>query len=277
VNILIVGTGHMGQILEKELSGKLCKKRIQEMTSEDIRGFDVVVNTAGKTDLPYCENNPLDAFENNVQAPLMLLRMCQNELANLIHFSSGCIWKGPYNASGSPFSPESPPTPACFYSWTKAAAEAMLLKEAFVGLHILRPRQVFSSSVSPRNTLTKLLRYPDLLDTPNSMTSDATIVKAIKRICADKLEFKSKRVWNLYDIGVTSPYKVGMMLHDAGLRLAPKILEKNALDSWHKPQRVDAVMCDIYMEKFVEPGIIEGELNKAINGLVKNLNGATIK
>jgi len=274
MNILIVGQGHMGKILEKGLpSATLCQKRIQEMTRLDVQPFDVVVNTAAKTDLPWCEEHPMEAFEENVIAAVKLGRLAANEGIPLIHLSSGCIWKGPYNSYGTPFRPTSLPDPACFYSWTKVAAEGILMNEKPTALHILRPRQVYSDSPSPRNTLFKLNTYKKLLDTPNSMTSVDTIKKCILGIIKDSETLNQIKVWNLYDIGVTSPYQVGMLLHEAGLREKPELLEKKDLDTWHKPQRVDAVMEDIFMEKFVEPPMVQDELRRVIALFAVKLKG----
>lgn len=273
MNILIVGNGHMGSILEKGIpNAVLCQKRISEMTTGDLLDFDVVVNTAAKTDLPWCEEHPREAFEDNVEAAVKLGRLASSVGIPLIHFSSGCIWKGPYDKAGKPFTNHSPADPACFYSWTKVAAEAILLSEKRIGLHILRPRQVYSDSPSSRNTLFKLMKYKKLLDTPNSMTSSDTIKKCIMRIISDKSLLNEIRIWNLYDIGVTSPYEVGMILHEAGLRDKPESLNKNDLDTWHKPQRVDAVMEDSFMETIVNPPVVQDELRRLVASFAKKIN-----
>jgi len=272
MKILVVGKGHMGKILEKELPNTvLYPQRIQQMEQKDLEGYNVVINTAAKTDLPWCESNAREAFEHNVECAFKLGRFCCDVGLPLIQFSSGCIWKGPYTHLKRPFRPTSPADPACFYSWTKVAAEGILLREFVDGLHILRPRQVYSDEPSPRNTLWKLNSYPKLLDTPNSMTSSATIQKCISRIIEDEDTLYSNRVWNLYDLGITSPFKVGMMLFKRGLRKKPKKLEKKDLDTWHKPQRVDVVMEDYRMERVVDPPNVNDELERMIDLFAKNL------
>src|SRR5205823_4133626 len=97
-----------------------------------------------------------------------------------LHFSSGCIWDGPYDDNGKPFTPLHPARPAAYYSWTKAACDALLLGEDPENVAILRPRQVYSSLRSPRNTISKLNSYPKLVDTPNSMSSMDIIVKTVR-------------------------------------------------------------------------------------------------
>ena len=50
----------------------------------------------------------------------------------------------------------------------------------------------------------------------------------------------------------------------AGLRAKPERLEKNDLDSWHKPKRVDVVLADPFFETLAEPPRVEDELRRNI-------------
>lgn len=271
MKILLVGKGHMGQFLRDEFKvppelfwtddlEKLTTAKLEEIKP------DAVINTAAKTDLPWVESNKDEAFRCNVIAPLNLYRAIKRmngARIPLIHFSSGCIWDGPYDVDGKPFKPDSPPTPACWYSWTKAMCDSMMLQEAMGPLQILRPRQVYSSSSSPRNTLVKLNGYQKLLDMPNSMTSLATIAKTIRAILDTQVKF-FVRVMNVYDVGYSTPYQVGMKLAAAGCRHAPKRVEKAELDGWHKPKRVDAVIEDKFFEGLVLPPPVDAELDRNI-------------
>lgn len=223
-----------------------------------------VVNAAGKTDLTWCEENPREAFRCNVEAPLKLLRGTQNARVPFIHLSSGCVWDGPY-IRGLGFKPEDRPTPASYYSWTKAACDSMMMQEARVGLNILRPRQVFSGVWTPRNTLVKLLKYDRLIATPNSMTSVKTICDTVHALIRNP---GWNRIWNVYDRGIITPHRVGEMLAEAGLREAPEVLEKADLDSWHKPRRVDTVLHDRWFEHVINPPNVTDALKEAIDALV---------
>lgn len=227
------------------------------------RHLKVVINAAGKTDLKKCEESPLEAWASNVELPLQIFRMTKSSGATYIHVSSGCLWDGPYDKNGEPFEPRHPPSPASFYSWTKASVDSMMLCESQgARLVILRPRQLYSGLVSPRNTLVKLMNYESLIDTPNSMTSAETVYKAIMPFLVG--DPPRQLVMNVYDLGVTSPYKVGMMLHEAGLRKRPLLLEKADLDVWHKPRRVDAVIKDDFFEALVSPPQVNEELSRNV-------------
>ncbi len=272
--VLLIGKGHLGSFLAELWNiraefhwtremGELNDAVLQKLRPQ------AVVNTAGKTDLRWCEDNAAECFRCNTAAPIGVYRAVKRALkgdAAYIHLSSGCVWDGPYRPDGKPFQPNDPATPACFYAWTKAACDALMLAEATASerLLVLRPRQVYSPLASPRNTLTKLNGYPKLLDTPNSMTSAATIARTIEIA----LESRDARCWNrilnVYERGHSSPYEVGTLLAQAGCRKPPEKLAKSDLDTWHKPKRVDAVIEDGFFEDLVKPPTVQEELKRNI-------------
>ena len=267
--ILLIGKGHLGGFLKERWGISPDFHWTREMADLDeatLRKLDpeVVVNTAGKTELRWCEDNAAECFRCNAGAPLYVYRAVKAAFKNrvpYIHLSSGCVWDGPYRADGKAFQPFDPPTPACFYAWSKAACDAMLRAESSSPLLILRPRQVYSPLASPRNTLTKLASYPKLLDTPNSMTSAETIARTID-IPLEKPCWG--RILNVYERGYSSPFEVGTFLAEAGVRKPPEKLTKSELDSWHKPKRVDAVIEDKFFEDLVQPPTVQEELRRNI-------------
>jgi dTDP-4-dehydrorhamnose reductase len=270
--VIIIGQGQIGTSLAESLteySAQMWPGDLDDLTSEYLERLApyAVINAAGRTDLAWCEANAREAFRTNVEAPVRLfdrLRKLNGETPRFIHFSSGCVWDGPYRADGKPFEPNDPTSPACLYSWTKAASDAMLLAHDKNHVAILRARQVYSVASSPRNTLNKMLRYPVLIDTPNSMTSLATIVKMVRHA----LEAKDwAGIWNVYDRGVITPYEVGMMLTEAGLRDAPQKITKEHLDSFHHPKRVDTVLHDARFEMAIDPPNVHDEMRRTIGAL----------
>jgi dTDP-4-dehydrorhamnose reductase len=271
LDALVIGGGHLGSHLARRWElppERHWTREMEGLTPEILRMLAprLVVNCAGKTDLPWCESHPGECFRCNVSAPLNVFRVVAEAFGRTVpcvHLSSGCVWDGPYHASGRPFLPDDPPTPACFYAWTKASCDALLLRERAGRVAILRPRQVFSESPSPRNTLSKLNGYPRLLDTPNSMTSAATVARTIEALAGGGDDCWN-RILNVYDRGATSPFRVGRMLAQAGLREPPMRLNKSDLDAWHKPRRVDAVIEDPFFEALVRPPTIEEALEDDI-------------
>jgi len=290
--ILLVGKGHLGTYLKERLETDQTsvfwwKTDLAQLSESDLKSINpnCIINTAGKTDLVWCESNATETWRCNVVEPLYLMRKIKASLGSVvpfIHISSGCIWTGPYDPNGKPFTARSPVSPACFYAWTKSAADSMMSDEnaifdanaAPIPLYILRPRQVYSPLVSPRNTLSKLRMYHGLINSPNSMTSAETILKTIEAIIR---EYKSghgnntPEAINVYDKGEVTPLKVGMLLYKAGLRNEPEVIEKNQLDSWHKPRRVDVVMYDEWLENNVDIPSVDSELERVIQQYAVNL------
>lgn len=270
--VLLIGKGHLGSYLAQLWNIPAELHWTREMMDLDATTLqrlkpEAVINTAGKTDLRWCEDNAAECFRCNVAGPVSVYRAVKKAFNNAvpyIHLSSGCVWDGPFRPDGKPFGPNDPATPACFYAWTKASCDALLMDEATSPLLILRPRQVYSPLASPRNTLTKLNSYPKLLDTPNSMTSADTIAKTIEAA----LHTIDTRVWNrimnVYERNASSPYEVGTLLAQAGCRKPPEKLTKSDLDSWHKPKRVDAVIEDKFYEELLDPPTVQDELKRNI-------------
>jgi dTDP-4-dehydrorhamnose reductase len=272
MRIILIGRGQIGRALEGALVGQklhVWQGDIDELNREEIERFrpDAIINAAGKTDLAWCEANAREAVRCNLEAPVRLYdRILAAGDIRFIQFSSGCVWDGPYRADGKPFEPYDPPSPACLYSWTKAACDAMLLARNPNNVGILRARQIYSGTADARNTLTKLTRYPGLIDTPNSMTSMTTIEKTVRHLLA---ESDWAGIWNVYDRGVVTPFEVGQMLSNAGLREQPHKISKKDLDAFHSPKRVDTVLYDARFEELIDPSNVQQELQSAIEELSK--------
>ena len=77
-------------------------------------------------------------------------------------------------------------------------------------------------------------------------------------------------VFNVYDRGVTTPYQIGVMLAEAGLREKPTRIEKTELDTWHKPRRVDTVIHDRRFEERAKPRDVADVLRESIASIVTN-------
>lgn len=287
IRSLIIGRGQLGCLLQgnmgcpSELHYKgdiadLCVGWMKEMDP------DVIVSCAGKTDLDWCEVNHAETWRVNVASQL---RLWQNIIRafgegkkkkKFIHFSSGCIWDGPYDEKDEPFGPEHTPCPASYYAWTKAACDALMMDvpSGAVSLHILRPRQVYTPVDHPRNTLQKLMRYERLIDAPNSMTSITTILKTVQAVAEAK---EAPMVMNVYDKGITSPFAVCEKLAKAKLRPAPKRMSLSELNRSTKTRRVNVVMKDEAFEALVDPAGVEATLDSYIKMAIEAKEKAASK
>ena len=135
-----------------------------------------VINAAGYTGKPNvdaCETHKAECLQGNAVLPGVIRQACEATGTPWGHVSSGCIYTGA-RADGSGFTETDPPnfcfrTDNCsFYSGSKALGEECLAGAA--NTYIWRLRIPFDHRDSPRNYLSKLLRYERLLDATNSIS-----------------------------------------------------------------------------------------------------------
>jgi len=160
------------KIFDNWLSNTVYKKTVKHHNVS-------IINCAGyigKPNVDACELNKADTVEGNVIFPAMLSQLCANKGYLYTHISSGCIYGG-YEKD---FSEEDAPNfdfqNGSFYSGTKALAEK-IVKQHAPNSYIFRLRIPFDEFKSPRNYLTKLLTYDQLLDARNSLSHRADFAK----------------------------------------------------------------------------------------------------
>lgn len=184
---------------------------------------DVVINAAGKTGRPnvdWCEDHKEETLRSNVTGPLVLLDECGKRGIEWVHLGSGCIYAGDNGGRG--FSEEDAPNfGGSFYSRTKAWSDQILRE--FPNVLILRIRMPFDGSKHERSLITKISRYPKVLDEKNSLTYLPDFLEA-----ADKLIKKRKKgIYNMVNPGAMSPFDIMTMY-------------KEIVDPAHTFERMDA-------------------------------------
>jgi UDP-glucose 4,6-dehydratase len=199
--ILLFGaSGYIGKEFKKQLS----QRKIAFIAWEGARqtSFDQlqtlikfnkishVINAAGYTGKPNvdaCELNKAETFYGNVLWPQILVHFCQLNDIVLGHVSSGCIYSGK-RSDGSGFTEEDEPNfsfkqnNCSFYSGTKALAETNISN--YEKNYIWRLRIPFEEKDNPRNYISKMLKYPKLLQAENSISNKQEFVSA----CIDCIE-----------------------------------------------------------------------------------------
>ena len=135
-----------------------------------------LINAAGYTGKPNvdaCELHKADCVMGNAVLPGTIAAACTDAGVPWGHVSSGCIYTGA-RTTGAGFTETDTPnftfrTNNCsFYSGTKALGEEVLAGRTDV--YIWRLRIPFNEVESPRNYLTKVMRYDTLLDAANSIS-----------------------------------------------------------------------------------------------------------
>jgi dTDP-4-dehydrorhamnose reductase len=167
---------------------------------------EFLINAAGYTGKPNvdaCELHKAECLMGNAVLPGIIAQACEAAGVPWGHVSSGCIYNGDGPAPGG-FTELDPPNftfrsgHCSFYSGTKGLGEELLAgrPDAF----IWRLRIPFEAVDNPRNYLTKLMRYPRLLEATNSISE-------LDEFVAASFECWTRRVpFGIYN--VTNPGKV---------------------------------------------------------------------
>jgi dTDP-4-dehydrorhamnose reductase len=161
-----------------------------------------LINAAGYTGKPNvdaCELHKSECLMGNAVLPGTIAQACTDAGVPWGHVSSGCIYTGS-RPDGTGFTETDTPnftfrTNNCsFYSGTKALGEETLVGVPQV--YLWRLRIPFNEVDSPRNYLTKLLRYPNLLDAANSISQLDEFVSATLACWEKRVAFGTYNVTN---------------------------------------------------------------------------------
>jgi dTDP-4-dehydrorhamnose reductase len=156
-----------------------------------------ILNAAGVTGRPnvdWCEDHKAETIRSNVIGTLNVADVCAQK--NIYHmlYATGCIFEydGAKHVIGGPgFTEEDKPNfHASYYSHTKAMVEDML--HAYPTTCTLRVRMPISDDLSPRNFVTKIVKYDKVVDVPNSMTVLTEMLPA-------SLAMAEKRLTGIYN------------------------------------------------------------------------------
>ena len=181
---------------------------------------DAVINCAGYTGKPNvdaCETDKAACLAGNAVLPGSLATACHELDLPFGHVSSGCIYTGK-KTDGRGFNEEDEPnfcfrTNNCsFYSGTKALGEEVLADAE--RCWIWRLRLPFSNVDSPRNYLSKLMRYDRLLDVENSLSNLTEMVRGCVDCITRALPFGT---YNLTNPGSVTTRDVVQLIRESEL------------------------------------------------------------
>ena len=173
----------------------------------------VIINCAGyigKPNVDACEDNKADTIMGNVVFPTNLANFCSSTSSTLVQISSGCIYNGYEKNFTEKDEPNFTFNNGSFYSGTKALCEQMILKHN-PRSYIFRLRIPFDEYQNPRNYITKILNYDNLLDAENSLSHRGDFAK----YCIDLLEKKvPSGIYNITNKGsITTKEVVDLIKH----------------------------------------------------------------
>jgi 3,5-epimerase/4-reductase len=191
MSTLIFGGGFLGERLARELpDAVLSKVNITDRDAVDGAIFETrataVINCAGKTGRPnvdWCETHREPTWRSNVLGPLVLAEACEAAGAYLLHVGSGCVFYGPSPTPGG-WREDDPANPISYYSRSKYAADLLLAPRPNVG--VVRIRMPVDAAPHPRNLITKLAGYAQVIDVENSVTVIDDLVAAMSALVAKR-------------------------------------------------------------------------------------------
>lgn len=217
--ILLLGaSGYIGSQFFRELSGRklgfVCADRnsIGEIIHK-IERADLVINCAAKVCAPSVDLNEdckAETIIGNLVLPSQLAAICESECAPLLHVSTGCLYNSDFSRrqgvklvdsqnhgawgmdrfESHKFQESDEPmfsfdTGAGTYVASKELAERVVRK--YERHYICRVRLPFDEFDNERNLLSKLQRYPRVVDERQSIAHRGDFVKA----CLELVDMKA--------------------------------------------------------------------------------------
>lgn len=229
---LLGGSGYVGQAYQALLTRlglpfrNIRRAELDYANSATLRDAlrrdrpEFLINAAGYTGKPNvdaCELHKHECLFGNAVLPGIIAEACAEAGVPWGHVSSGCIFTGS-RPDGRGFTEDDTPnftfrTNNCsFYSGSKALGEEVLAGKANV--YIWRLRIPFNHVESPRNYLTKLMRYQRLLEAENSISH-------LDEFCAATFACWQKRVpfgtYNVTNPGHVTTREVVDLIRQSGV------------------------------------------------------------
>ena len=145
---------------------------------------DMVFNCAGITGIPnvdWCESHIYETFDCNLQGMITMMNICRNFNVPLIHFSSGCIYDSLCEKYKDHKFTEMdiPNFTGSVYSLSRYLLEFFVNDDhknynsklsILDNTLILRIRMPIVDELHPKNLITKILNYHNLIDHQNSIS-----------------------------------------------------------------------------------------------------------
>lgn len=278
--ILLLGsTGYVGGAFQKRLDQLEMPYRALSRAQHDYTDLDTLVdvireskatfliNSAGYTGKPNvdaCELHKSECLDGNAILPGTVRSACEHTGIPWGHVSSGCIYTGRRD-DGQGFTEADSPnfsfrTNNCsWYSGTKALGEEVL--EDAENTFVWRLRIPFNHQDSPRNYLSKLVRYERLLQAENSISHLDDFVSACITCWTKQVPFGT---YNVTNTGSVTTKQVTELIQEHLLPEKKYIFFKNEAEFMQIAAKTPRSNCVMENSKLLAAGIPMRNVEDAI-------------
>ncbi len=277
--LLLGGSGYVGQAYQRLFARKgipfrnLARRDLDYTRPEVLTPFlrelrpEFVVNAAGYTGKPNvdaCELHRTDCLDGNAVLPGRIAQACTAAGVPWGHVSSGCIFTGA-RPDGSGFRETDAPnfcfrTNNCsFYSGTKALGEEVLAGTPNV--YLWRLRIPFTEVDSPRNYLTKLMRYDTLLEAANSISQLDEFVASTFACWEKRVPFGT---YNVTNPGHVTTHEVVELIKNSGVCTKHFKFFASEDEFMHTAAKTPRSNCVMDSSKLAAVGIRLTEVHEAV-------------
>jgi dTDP-4-dehydrorhamnose reductase len=211
-----------------------------------------------------CEDHKTETLLGNVVLPGVIAAACQRVGLPWGHISSGCIYTG-QKTDGSGFREDDPPnfcfrTNNCsFYSGSKALGEEVLAGAP--DCYLWRLRIPFTEVDSPRNYLTKLMRYERLLEARNSISQLDEFVRACWECWERRVPFG---VYNMTNPGTITTHEAVELIKKIGVCKKDFRFFKDEDEFMRIAAKTPRSNCVLDSSKLLATGIRLTEIHEAV-------------
>jgi dTDP-4-dehydrorhamnose reductase len=234
---------------------------------------EFLINAAGYTGKPNvdaCELDKTNCLFGNAILPGRIAEACTAAGIPWGHVSSGCIFTGK-RADGTGFTEEDAPNftfrqnNCSFYSGTKALGEEILAGTPNV--YIWRLRIPFDHRESPRNYLTKLMRYQRLLEAENAISQLQEFVAATFACWEKHIPYGT---YNVTNPGYVTTREVVDLILESGVCKKDYEFFSDETDFMAKAAKTPRSNCVMTSAKLAAAGIEMTPVRDAIRSALKN-------
>lgn len=282
---LLGGSGYVGQTYQQLLARKglpfrsLARSALDytnpTLLADALRRDRVtfLINAAGYTGKPNvdaCEIHKTECLFGNAVLPGLVAQACEAAGVPWGHVSSGCIYTG-CRPDGTGFTETDAPNftfrqnNCSFYSGTKALGEEVLAGRPDV--FVWRLRIPFENTDNPRNYLTKLMRYPTLLEATNS-------VSQLHEFCAATFACWEQRVpfgtYNVTNPGQVTTHEVVELIRQSGVCRKEFVFFPSEAEFMQVAAKTPRSNCTMNSAKLASVGIPMTPVREAIATALRN-------